>query len=156
MHVLDPMEVARVQVWPFWDLEGVPLDVKRPRLNAAEYTVFELLSQESRVSKLLNEAAPTPVDRIELPASYSGAIISAELQTRLGHADERIARRAATMANLAQVVRERDVSLGLRQTLVTQAERLQNLARRRFDEVVGQTPPEQVEEETRHEGPDDV
>ena len=86
---------------------------------------------------------------------YSNAIISTELRRRLSHPDERIARRAATIANLAQVVRERDVSPGLRQTLLTQAERLQNLAKRRFDEVVGQIPPDQVEEETGSARSDD-
>jgi len=43
----------------------------------------------------------------------------------------RIARRANTIANLARVISERKVSRGLRQTLLTQARRLEKLAAER-------------------------
>jgi hypothetical protein len=155
MHVLDPMEVARVEVWPLWQLEGASTAEKRRVLASAEYTLFRRLSQEAKISRLLNEKVPAPLSEIELPASFSAEIVPANQRQRLAHADERIARRAGTIANLAQVIRERDVSVGLRQTLVTQAERLQHLARRRLDEVAGQTPEEQLEAEVRREGPED-
>lgn len=138
MHVLDPLEVARVEVWPFWDLEGVAVADRRARLAEAEYTVHRKLSNTAQVSELLNEVIPVPTELIELPASYAGDIVPPDVRRRLGHSDERIARRAATIANLAQVIRERDVSLGLRRTLDTQARRLELLARRRLAEVTGE------------------
>lgn len=155
MHVLDPLEVARVEVWPFWEAESASQSEKRRILAQAEYTVFRKLTEEAKVSRLLNEKAPAPTEELELPPSWSGFIVPDDVRSRLGHSDERIARRAGTIANLAQVVRERDVSIGLRQTLLTQADRLQHLARRRLEEVAGSTPEEQLEKETRREGPED-
>lgn len=151
MHVLDPMEVARVEVWPMWDLEEASKPNRKKALNAAEFTVFRKLTQEAHVTRLLNEKAPPKDDLVELPASYVGEIVNDELRARLGHADERIARRASTIADLAKVIRERDVSPGLRQTLVTQAERLEHLAKRRLGEVAGETTPSQTKRETRRE-----
>lgn len=138
MHVLDPLEVARVEVWPFWELESATVEQRRAQLDKAEYTVHRNLSERAQVSQLLNEVAPTPTELIELPPSYAADIVPDDVKRRLGHSDERIARRAATIANLAQVIRERDVSVGLRLTLVTQAQRLELLARRRRAEVVGE------------------
>ena len=57
-------------------------------------------------------------------------------QRRL-HPDIRIARRAATIAKLAEVISQRAVQTGLRNTLLTQARRLENLAQRRLDELRG-------------------
>ncbi|MFA7332800.1 MAG: hypothetical protein WC130_00725, partial [Kiritimatiellia bacterium] len=51
------------------------------------------------------------------------------------HPDVRIARRATTIANLARVISERDVSDGLRRTLLTQARRLERLAAQRVQEL---------------------
>ena len=47
----------------------------------------------------------------------------------------RIARRATTIASLARVISEREVSGGLRRTLLTQARRLERLAARRVEEL---------------------
>ncbi len=155
MHVLDPVEVARVEVWPFWEAQDAPVAEKRQVLARAEYTVFHKLSNEARVSRLLNEKIPAPTDRIEMPDSWSAVIVPDDVLARLGHPDERIARRAGTIANLAQVIRERDVSIGLRQTLLTQAERLEHLARRRYDDVAGAATEEELEAETRRGGPEE-
>jgi hypothetical protein len=146
-HVLDPLEVARIEVWPFWGLETRPVKVRKETLNKAEYTVFQMLTRRARVSKLLNEEVPASTEQIPLPQSYTGTIVPDALRERLGHPDERISRRAATTANLAQVIRERDVSLGLRRTMVTQAERLVLLARERFAEVSGDMSPEERKDE---------
>jgi hypothetical protein len=51
------------------------------------------------------------------------------------HPDIRIARRAATIANLARVISERDVSQGLRHTLLTQAQRLERLTAQRLAQL---------------------
>ncbi|MEX1195571.1 MAG: GIY-YIG nuclease family protein [Dehalococcoidia bacterium] len=155
MHVLDPAEVARVELWPFWDIENEPTVQQRAVLARAEFTVFQKLTKEAQVSKLLNEMAPAPEDEIDLPPSYSAIIVPDDVRERLAHADERIARRAGTIANLAQVIRERDVSIGLRRTLVTQAERLLRLASQRLQQVEGATPVEEVAAETRREGPEE-
>lgn len=61
------------------------------------------------------------------------------LQT-LWSVDEREGRRIATIAALARVISERDVSKGLRRTLMTQAQRLEQLATQRFKEVGGKVP----------------
>src|SRR5580658_5276544 len=42
MNVLDPFEVAEIEVWPFFDLERMEAADVRPVLDAAEYTVFQL------------------------------------------------------------------------------------------------------------------
>lgn len=153
MRVLDPMEVFAIEVWPFWDLQGLKgdsLEVK-DTLNRAEWTVYDKLQTDAQsrgVSKLLNEKLPPRAEPIELPQARTGIIVPESLRDRLGHPDERIARRAATVATLAQVIRERDVSLGLRETLVAQAQRLELLARRRANEVRGEMPEAQVVEET--------
>lgn len=60
----------------------------------------------------------------------------------------RIARRSSTIAALARVISERDVSKGLRRTLLTQARRLERLAQQRFEEVTGEIPLENPDEET--------
>ena len=52
----------------------------------------------------------------------------------------RTERRASTIARLAKVIRERHVSPGLRRTLLTQARRLELLARSRFDEADSSSP----------------
>jgi len=155
MRVLDPMEVARIEVWPFWDLEDQPTTLRSQVLNRAEFTVFQMLTSRAKVSRLLNEVRPASAEPMELPQSYSGDIIPVEIRPRLGHPDERISRRALTIAGLAQVIKERDVSLGLRETLVTQAERLEFLAKRRAAEVQGELPPEEAARETTRKGQED-
>lgn len=148
MHVLDPMEVARVQVWPFWDLENEIDADRRKILDRAESTVYRSLLEAAHEPRLLNEKIPAPAEDVELPESYSGRIIPQGSAERLGHPDERIARRASTIANLAQVIKERDVSLGLRETLITQAQRLERLAQRRYEQVRGETSPTAQANET--------
>ena len=66
-----------------------------------------------------------------------GCIIPEELYEQRKHPDVRIARRATTIAALARVISEREVSKGLRRTLKTQARRLERLATQRYDEISG-------------------
>jgi hypothetical protein len=148
MKVLDPMEVAEIEVWPFWDLDGTSTNDQKIVLNAAEYSVFKMLNeQRGAISNLLNEVLPPPTAIIELPTSYRQSIVPEESRERLYHPDERIARRAGIIAALAHIIKERDVSLGLRRTLVTQADRLLRLAKRRMDQMLGETPPAEAERE---------
>lgn len=148
MHVLDPLEVADVEVWPLWDLQDHPQTNWKESLAAAEYTVYERARRASRFKALLNEADIAPVPLIDLPASYRFRIIPEPEYDRLKHADLRIARRARTIYELATVISERAVSKGLRRTLVTQARRLENLARERLLDVGGAYPVEELGEET--------
>ncbi len=130
--VLDPVEVAEVEVWPFFDIS--PKTAKE-KMEKAEYTVFQKLLQESAIGAILNEEDIKPTEPIELPKSHRARIIPAHIYAREQHPDIRIARRASTIANLARLISERNVSAGLRRTLLNQAKRLERLADRRFDEL---------------------
>lgn len=142
MNVLDPFEVCDIEVWPLWHLEeatGTKKDLIRD-LDGAEYTAFQNALKASAFGAVLNEKDMAAVDQIELPKSYRMRIIPDDLYEIRKHADVRIARRATTIASLARVISERDVSKGLRRTLQTQARRLEKLATERLNEVGGEIP----------------
>jgi hypothetical protein len=142
MNVLDPFEVAEIEVWPLWDLEGRDKKDReaKNRLNAAEYTVFQRVLNQSSFNAVLNEGDIVPTDLIELPPSIRARIIPGDLYEQRKHPDVRIARRATTIAALARVISERKVSKGLRRTLITQARRLERLATQRYNEIGGSVP----------------
>ena len=128
MSVLDPFEVAEIEMWPFW---------RRPskeRLNQAEYTVYRQALKQSRFRAVLNEVEPQATATIALPPSKRLTILSAEARGEQEHPDIRLARRARTLANLARVISERRVGPGIRGTLWVQARRLENLAAERLED----------------------
>ncbi|MDX1974199.1 MAG: GIY-YIG nuclease family protein [Rickettsiales bacterium] len=135
MNVLDPYEVYAVAVWPLPEFEarsGSDAEVKA-HLNALEAAVFNQLMKESKFSAVLNEKIPLFGKAVKPPKPYKGVIISDEVREIRGHPDVRLARRAATIARLSQVICERgDVQPGLRRTLLVQAERLMWLAKERY------------------------
>jgi hypothetical protein len=136
MNVLDPFEVAHIEVWPLDELvAGLSVDEKRIMLDRVEYTVFQKVLQESALGAVLNEKEITPCEKIVLPKSYRKRIIPDSIYRQRKHPDVRIARRATTIANLARVISERSVSKGLRRTLLTQARRLERLASQRLQEL---------------------
>ena len=142
MNVLDPFEVAEIEVWPLWDLQD-----KKSRdpesllaLNAAEYTVFQRVLKKSRFGAVLNEGDIPVTKIVKLPPPVRRGIIPPELFEQRKHPDIRNARRATTIAQLAKVISERNVSKGLRRTLMTQALRLQWLATKRYNETSGNVP----------------
>ena len=143
MNVLDPFEVADIEVYPFFDLEQPrPGESKENyqkrrdrRLAEAEYTVFQRVLAQSKLNAVLNEADIPPTTLIDLPPPFRGRIVPAELHETRRHPDVRIERRANTIARLAKVIRERHVSPGLRRTLLTQARRLELLARTRLAQI---------------------
>lgn len=145
MYVLDPAEVADVEVWPFFELGGGKIAAQT--LEAAEYTVYRQVLDGSALGAVLNEKDIPERERIALPASFRARIVPPEVYARLNHPDLRVARRAATVASLARIVAERDVSKGLRRTLLTQTRRLERLARLRLDEIGGSYPQEAGSEE---------
>jgi hypothetical protein len=136
MNVLDPFEVAEIEMWPLDSLmESVPETERAQFLNRAEYTVFEKVLGESAIGAVLNEKEVLACAEIELPESIRRKIIPDSIFEQRRHPDIRIARRASTIANLARVISERDVSNGLRFTLLTQAQRLERLASMRIKEL---------------------
>jgi len=137
MNVLDPFEVFEVEMWPMWELATSPSRLASEQLNAAEFTVFEKLLAASSFHAVLNEKDMVVAEHINLPQSLRVCIIPEELREARKHPDVRIARRASTIASLAKVISERDVSPGLRRTLHTQARRLESLASSRFSEFAG-------------------
>ena len=109
-------------------------------LDAAEYTVFQNVLHKSSFGAVLNEKDVAPTAEAQLPPSVRGRIIPEDLYEERKHPDVRIARRATTIAALARVISERDVSKGLRRTLTTQARRLERLATQRYNEIGGSVP----------------
>lgn len=136
MNVLDPFEVAYIEVWPLDNFSGkVPRTGMKALLDQAEYTVFQKVLRESTLGAVLNEKEMVSKSEIKLPQSFKKRIIPDAIYTQRKHPDVRIARRATTIANLARVISERDVSNGLRRTLLTQARRLERLAGQRVQEL---------------------
>jgi hypothetical protein len=163
MHVLDPFEVLTVKLWPFFNLqdcvEALPAGSEerkaerrkaKTHLGKAEYTVYRKLLRASKYHAILNEkdVAGGPSSIISLPIVAELRIVPDEVYEVRKHPDVRIARRAATIANLAQVISERAVSKGLRRTMLTQARRLADLAVQRFKSASGLIP---VETETEQD-----
>ena len=145
MNVLDPFEVAEIEIYPFYDLERQPDESARDfRLRAqsilasAEFTVFQRVLEASSLGAVLNEKDIDPAPLIPLPSAHRGRIIPDDFWELRNHPDVRLARRASTVANLARVIAERgNVSTGLRRTLLVQARRIERLAGDRLDEVAG-------------------
>lgn len=151
-RVLDPMEVAFVEVYPLWELEAIDNKAVRPYIDAAELALHQKVVAESPIGAVLNEKNPPALAAgimpFVLPEPYRSRIVSDGSWERLAHRDERIARRATQLAALSNVIRERTVSLGLRRTQVTQAKRLLRLADARFAEVTGDLGPEEAARQT--------
>lgn len=135
--VLDPFEVADIEVWtlPAVATSGEGPAAKRRLLNAYEYTVYAKLRSESRFQAVLNESVPTGPADVELPMSVRGRVVPDELWEDRAHKDVRIARRSAHVARLSQMISEREVSAGLRRTLHLQAQRLEWLSSERLAEL---------------------
>lgn len=144
MSVLDPFEVAYIEVWPLNIGDAAQI---QSLLDRTEYTVYQKLLAESKFGAVLNEAIPHAESLIDLPKSYRGRIVPDDVFGVRRHPDTRIARRALTIANLAKVISERNVSQGLRVTLLTQSRRLEDLARRRLEELGITRPPTDTEVE---------
>ncbi|MDE2749937.1 MAG: GIY-YIG nuclease family protein [Chloroflexota bacterium] len=134
MSVLDPFEVAEIEIWPFWNLATVGKREANAALDRAEYAVYQKALRESKFSVILNEKDIKPAESIVLPKSVRVPILPAQLRESREHPDIRLARRARTIANLARVISERKVTPGIRHTLWAQAQRLEHLAKTRLEE----------------------
>ena len=150
MSVLDPVEVAEVEIWPLALNDKDKAEIKRA-LAKAEYTVYKRVLDASRLKFVLNEKDIPETDEIKLPKSYRHRIVPSPIYEARQHRDIRIAQRAATIADLAKIMVERKVQKGLRRTLYYQAVRLQVLADERLHEIGGAIEVETGEDETGDE-----
>lgn len=158
MSVLDPFEVAEIEVWPLAQFEGVnsrsgaKFKEAKAYLDALEHAMFKRLRDESKFKAVLNEKdPPSPTLEIEEPISVRGTIISDEVRELRAHPDTRLARRALIVSKLAQVISEREVKIGLRRVLVTQAKRICWLAEERFESLGGENDVEVGSEDEQDE-----
>ena len=145
MRILDLFEVAEIELWPVWDLEGVPRSdaAARKRLDSLEYTAYLDAIENSRFKAILNEKIPPVSSRTTMPPSLRGGLIDEQTMEERSHPDIRIARRAETIARLAAVTRERgEVSEGLRRVLVVQAVRLAYISAVRLAYATGRPTPD--------------
>ncbi len=144
--ILDPFEVAHVAMWSLPSIAAAknPNDPtkaasaaeKKKLLLPYEFAVYKSLEAESRFHAVLNEGLIQAVSPVPpLPAAVLGRIIPDELWDDRKHSDIRIARRAATISRLSQMISEREVSAGMRRTLRLQAQRLEWLASERIREI---------------------
>jgi len=149
MRVLDPLEVAAVEIWPLWEFEEQPNQASKEqrklvsqRLDAYEYSAYLKAIEDSRFKAILNEKIPPVSNPVTLPRSFKAELITPLHRVERGHADIRIARRAETVSRLADVVRERGkVTVGLRRVLVVQSVRLAYLAAQRLAVAEGRPAP---------------
>ena len=140
MSVLDPLEVYEIEVWPLTQFNNLTKRKNQTayeeaceHLDALEHVIFQKAIRESEFKAILNEKDPPISNKmIQIPDSYKEKVVSDNVYKLRSHPDYRIARRALTLARLAQVIGERQVQPGLRKTLLTQAKRLQWLAERRY------------------------
>lgn len=145
MSVLDPFEVADIEVWPLPEFEGVgskhpDFKTAKAHLDALEHLIFTKLRKQSRFGVILNEKdPPAPTVEIAEPPSFRGTILNDQIRELRGHPDSRLARRALTVSKLAQVISERELKgLGLRRVLLAQATRMRWLAEQRFIALGGE------------------
>jgi hypothetical protein len=152
MSVLDPFEVLDIEMWPFWDLparSSTPDGRKyiQDTLNSAEYTVYRRVLDNSQLKAVLNEKEIPVMELVPLPPSLRGRIVPNHVYELRKHPDIRIARRASTIASLARIISERTVKLGIRQTLLAQARRIEYLAAKRIAEFPANYRPPSDEDE---------
>jgi hypothetical protein len=144
MSVLDPFEVFEIEVYPLLQYEAINAKHKdfrnaKQHLDALEFYVHEKAKSQSKFKAVLNEKdPPKPTKKFPVPESVRGRIVSDQVKELRRHADTRTARRAQVIARLSQTIAERQVQVGLRRTLVTQAKRLNWLADERFKAMGGE------------------
>ena len=49
MNVLDPFEVAEIEMWPLWDLENAPPEQVKQQLAHTEFTIYQAALRNSGV-----------------------------------------------------------------------------------------------------------
>ncbi len=142
-RILDPFEVAEMELYPVEHLRKEPAAVKRAQVDAIEYSAYVHAIRDSKYKAILNEKIPPVSAPVELPPSYRFNLVPEDMREDREHPDVRIARRAETLARVAAVAHERgEVSAGLRRVIVIQAVRLADLAAARLAYAEGRKRPE--------------
>lgn len=141
-RILDPFEVAEMELYPVEHLRAQPAKERRTQVDAFEYSAYVRAIQNSKYKAILNEKIP-PVSPVGgLPTSYRFDLVPEDMREDREHPDVRIARRAETLARVAAVAHERgEVSAGLRRVIVIQAVRLADLAAARLAFAEGRARP---------------
>jgi hypothetical protein len=92
MNVLDPFEVAEIEVWPIYAAE-IKGDIEKT-LNSIEYTAFQKVLKESKLGAVLNEKDIPKTRLVKLPRlsepNYSQRLIRAEKTPRYTNCSARI------------------------------------------------------------------
>lgn len=141
-RILDPFEVAEMQLWPAEYLRGLPAKDRTKAIDTLEYSVYLNAIDTSKYKAILNEKIPPVSLRQELPRSYRFKLVPESMRAEREHPDVRIARRAETLSRVAAVAHERgEVSSGLRRVIVIQAVRLADLAAARLAFTEGRRRP---------------
>ncbi|MGO2558563.1 GIY-YIG nuclease family protein [Brachybacterium sp.] len=141
-RILDPFEVADMELYPLEHLRDVPANERNAQVNAIEYSVYVHAIRNSKYQAILNEKIPPASPLIDLPAAHRFTLIPEDMREDREHPDVRIARRAETLARVAAVAHERgEVSAGLRRVIVIQAVRLADLAASRLAFSEGRSRP---------------
>lgn len=141
-RILDPFEVAEMELYPTEDLRPLPKTERRRAVDAVEYSVYLDSIENSKYNAILNEKIPPVSPRVRLPKSYRFKLVPDDMREDREHPDVRIARRAETLARVAAVAHERgEVSAGLRRVIVIQAVRLADLAAARLAYAEGRKRP---------------
>ena len=127
MSVLDPFEVYEVELYPLPELEGKKKNDPEVKelLDRLEATVYIRVLEDSEFGAVLNEKVPAAARKATVPKPFRGRIVSDSVISLRSHPDVRLARRAATLARLAQIISERKVAPGLRRILLAQRARRQ-------------------------------
>ncbi|MDV3291910.1 GIY-YIG nuclease family protein [Mycobacterium avium] len=142
-RILDPFEVAEMELYPLEFLRDEPTRDKKAKVDAIEYSVYVHAIQESKYKAILNEKIPPVSEPVELPPAFRFNLIPEGMREDREHPDVRIARRAETLARVAAVAHERgEVSAGLRRVIVIQAVRLADLAAARLAYAEGRKRPD--------------
>ncbi|MFB8277225.1 GIY-YIG nuclease family protein [Nocardia colli] len=141
-RILDPFEVAEMELYPVQHLRHVSAEERRDQVDAIEYSAYAYAIENSKYKAILNEKIPPKSTIVDLPASYRFDLIPEDMREDREHPDVRIARRAETLARVAAVAHERgEVSAGLRRVIVIQALRLADLAAARLAYAEGRARP---------------
>ena len=71
MSVLDPFEVAEIEMWPFWDLSASEASTL---LDRAEFTVYQQALENSQFNAILNEVEIPDTGTVPMPPSTKAEI----------------------------------------------------------------------------------
>ena len=139
MSVLDPFEVAEIEMWPFWELDSAQAN---ETLDRAEFTIYQMALRESNFGVVLNEKDIKPADVLDLPISIRISVLhcriakeSRAFRYSVGSGE----REQLPIWHGLSVMRK--VTPGIRRTLWAQARRLEHLAKTRLEEFMQEDEP---------------